>query len=46
MSVFFLTVILLDGRESWVIYSSSAILPNSFVSPLQTRTIHFKICEL
>ena len=42
MSVFFLTVILLNGRESWVIYSSSTILPNSFVSPLQIRIIHLK----
>jgi len=42
LSVFFLTVILLDGRESWVIYSSSTFLPNSFVSPLKIRTIHLK----
>jgi len=46
MSVFFLTAILVDGRESWVIYSSSTILPNGFVSPLQIRTIRFKTCEL
>jgi hypothetical protein len=42
MSLFFLTVILLGGRESWVIYSSSTILPNSPVSPLQKRIIHLK----
>jgi hypothetical protein len=35
-------VILLDGRESWVIYSSSTILLNSFVSSLQMRTVHLK----